>query len=236
MKLPDTIEDAMSAAGTTLRQLADWGCRGFDSSEQTLAILKGLGVLQSPVGAGRETLEHIVKELGECRRCGLSNTRRHILFGQGDPKAQLVFVGQGPAVEEDRSGHLLVGPAGELLARIIEAMKLSRDQIYICNVIKCHPPGDRNPDPGESAACKPFLERQLAAIAPKVICTLGSFATQALLKTQTPVTELRGRFHTCNNIKVMPTFHPAALLRNPDQKRAVWEDMKKIMVLLRIPQ
>lgn len=236
MKQPDTINETLLALSESLRQMSRYGCRGFDCSDQVLAKLKGLGAAQPPVSVERETLDEIRKDLGACRRCGLSKTRHHIVFGEGDPEARLVFVGEGPGAEEDRSGHPFVGPAGELLTRIIEAMKLSRDQVYICNVIKCRPPGNRNPTPEEIVTCGPFLERQLDVIAPTVICTLGSFAAHKLLKTQAPISKLRGRFHTYNNSKVMPTFHPAYLLRNPDQKRAVWQDMKKIMALLRIPQ
>jgi DNA polymerase len=181
-----------------------------------------------------EDLKRIRDDLGDCRRCGLSSRRSHIVFGEGDPHARIVFVGEGPGFEEDRSGRPFVGPAGQLLSRIIEAIKLTREQVYICNVIKCRPPGNRNPAPEEIGACRPFLERQIVAIGPEVICTLGTFAAQTLLQTQTPISRLRGRFHTCNGIRLMPTYHPAYLLRNPDQKRAVWEDMKKIAALLRI--
>lgn len=235
MKQPDTLNGTLIAVCQSLRQMAHYGCRGFDSSDQTLSILKGLRFDRPSVQAETETLDQIQTHLGECRRCGLSKTRRNIVFGEGDPKAQLVFVGEGPGSEEDNRGRPFVGPAGELLGRIIGAMKLSRKQVYICNVIKCRPPGNRNPTPEEVATCSPFLARQLDTLEPKVICTLGSFAAQALLNTQTPISKLRGRFHTYKDIRVMPTFHPAYLLRNPDQKRAVWEDMKKIMTVLRIP-
>jgi DNA polymerase len=182
-----------------------------------------------------DRLEGIRTDLGDCQRCSLVAGRTHIVFGDGNPKARLVFVGEGPGADEDRQGIPFVGAAGQLLNKIIEAMKLSRDQVYICNVIKCRPPGNRNPKPDEIAACRPFMERQLAAISPEVICTLGTFASQTLLDTDQPISGIRGRFHTYKNARVMPTFHPAYLLRNPDQKRAVWEDMKKILALLRIP-
>lgn len=235
IKLPDTIEEAINAVHISLRQLSRYGVRGFDCSEQALATLEGLSFIQTADAKTKDTLDTIESDLGDCQRCGLSKTRRKIVFGAGDPGAELVFIGEGPGAEEDRSGQPFVGPAGELLTRIIAAMKLSREQVYICNVIKCRPPGNRNPAPEEIATCSPFLMRQLDAIAPKVICTLGSFATQMILNTQTPISRLRGRFHAYKDIKVMPTFHPAYLLRNPDQKRAVWDDMKKIMTLLRIP-
>lgn len=214
--------------------MARWGCRGFDCSEQTLETLKNWGRPPATPRPEAEGLDRIRDDLGQCRRCGLSAKRTHIVFGEGDPNARLVFVGEGPGFEEDRSGHPFVGPAGQLLTKIIEALKLSRDQVYICNVIKCRPPGNRNPATEEIAACRPFLERQIDAIRPEAICTLGTFAAQTLLNTQQPISKLRGRFHTYNGIRLMPTYHPAYLLRNPEQKRAVWEDMKKIAALLRI--
>ena len=216
----------------TLRSLAATGYQGFDCHAESLEKIEKWGQGWTFCS---ETLTSIRADLGDCQRCGLSKTRRKIVFGEGTPKAELVFVGEGPGSEEDRTGRPFVGPAGELLTRIIEAMKLSREQVYICNVVKCRPPGNRNPTPEEIATCSPFLARQLDVMAPKVICTLGGFPAQMLLNTQTPVSKLRGRFHTYKDIKVMPTFHPAYLLRNPDQKRAVWEDMKEIMAVLRIP-
>jgi DNA polymerase len=138
-------------------------------------------------------------------------------------------VGEGPGFEEDRQGKPFVGAAGQLLTRIIEAIKLSRSQVYSCNIIKCRPPENRNPKPDEIKRCSPFLERQIAAIQPDFICALGTFAAQRLLQTTTPISRLRGRFHQYRGIKVLPTYHPAYLLRNPDKKRDVWEDMKMLM-------
>jgi DNA polymerase len=234
MKQMDPISNALDAIKGTLEQMAQWGCRGFDCSEPVLETLKRWDRPLSLPKTETEGLDAIRADLGQCRRCGLSAGRTHIVFGEGDPNARLLFVGEGPGFEEDRSGRPFVGPAGQLLAKIIEAIKLSRDQVYICNVIKCRPPGNRNPATEEIAACRPFLERQIRAVRPEAICTLGTFAAQTLLNTQTPISKLRGRFQTYNGIRVMPTYHPAYLLRNPDQKRAVWEDMKKIAALLRI--
>jgi DNA polymerase len=234
MKQPENIPDTLGVLKGTLEQLARWGCRGFDCSEDALETLKSWDRPPNTPKPETEGLEHIREDLGDCHRCGLSAKRTHIVYGEGDPNARLVFVGEGPGYEEDRSGRPFVGPAGQLLTKIIEAIKLSRDQVYICNVIKCRPPGNRNPAPEEIDACRPFLERQIAAISPEVICTLGTFAAQTLLNTQTPISKLRGRFHTYKGIRLMPTYHPAYLLRNPDQKRAVWQDMKKIASLLRI--
>ncbi len=234
MKTPADPYHTIEAVKATLRQMAAWGCRGFDPGPETLQILQRWAAPQTTVEVPPETLEDIRRHLGDCQRCRLAKGRTHIVFGQGDPKARLVFVGEGPGADEDRQGLAFVGAAGQLLTKIIEAMKLTRETVYICNVIKCRPPGNRNPEPDEIQACRPFLERQLTAIAPEVICTLGTFAAQTLLDTTTPISRLRGRFHEYNGIKLMPTYHPAYLLRNPEQKRAVWEDIQKIMVLLNL--
>lgn len=229
MKPPNDPYDAIDAAKNTLRQMARWGCRGFDPAPETLSTLQRWAMPKASEEADPESLEAIRRRLGDCQRCRLSNGRTHIVFGQGNPNAQLVFVGEGPGADEDRQGLAFVGAAGRLLTKIIAAMNLTREEVYICNVIKCRPPGNRNPQPDEIQACRPFLERQLTAIAPKVICTLGTFAAQTLLDTAAPISRLRGRFHDYNGIHLMPTYHPAFLLRNPDQKRAVWEDVQKIM-------
>lgn len=176
-----------------------------------------------------ETLEEIRIDLGNCRRCKLAKSRTNIVFGSGDPKARLVFVGEGPGFEEDKQGEPFVGAAGRLLTKIIQSINLTREKVYICNIIKCRPPGNRNPSPDEIKACFPFLKRQIAAIKPDFICALGTFAAQALLNTEEPISKLKGRFHDYKGIKVLPTYHPAYLLRNPDKKRDVWEDMKMLM-------
>ncbi len=231
---PATLDDTLTALHNTLVQLSNWGCRGFDCSPQSLAILEKWADPKDGQVVG-ESLDAIRSDLGECTRCGLSANRTHLVFGEGDPKAELMFVGEGPGLDEDRSGKPFIGLAGQLLTRIIEAMHLTRDQVYICNVVKCRPPDNRNPEPVEIQTCRPFLDRQIKAVAPKVICALGSVATKVLLDTDQAVSRLRGRFHEYAGIKVMPTYHPAYLLREPDQKRLVWDDVKKIMALLRIP-
>jgi DNA polymerase len=210
----------------TLRVLADDGYRGFDCSHQSLAKIEQWG---QPRDDFAETLEDIRGELGDCQRCRLAQGRNNIVFGAGNPGAKLLFVGEGPGFEEDRQGLPFVGAAGRLLTRIIEAIKLSRDQVYICNVIKCRPPENRNPESDEIKACFTFLERQIDAIQPDFIVALGTFAAQTLLETSTPISRLRKRFHEYKGIKVLPTYHPAYLLRNPDKKRDVWEDMKMLM-------
>ena len=172
------------------------------------------------------SLEEVRAHLGDCTRCKLHTGRKTIVFGVGNPKADLVFVGEGPGADEDAQGEPFVGRAGQLLTQIIEAIQLRWEDVYICNIIKCRPPGNRNPEPDEIAACEPLLKAQLAAIQPKLICALGTFAAHTLLRTKEPISRLRGRFFTYEGIPLLPTFHPAYLLRNPHEKRTVWEDMK----------
>ncbi len=167
-----------------------------------------------------------------CPRCKLARGRTHIVFGQGNPKAELMFVGEAPGREEDEQGLAFVGRAGQLLTKIIEAMGEKREDVWIANVLKCRPPNNRNPEPDEVASCRPFLDEQIRLIAPKVIVTLGTFAAQALLETDEPIGRLRGRWQTARGVRVMPTFHPAFLLRSPERKRDVWEDMKLVRDLL----
>ncbi|MBI3811583.1 MAG: uracil-DNA glycosylase [Nitrospirae bacterium] len=183
-------------------------------------------------------------EIGDCTRCKLHTGRTHLVFGTGDPEAGLMFVGEAPGEDEDRQGLPFVGKAGQLLTRIIEAMGLKRESVYIANIIKCRPPRNRNPEPDEIASCSPFIQRQIEILRPKVVCALGSFAARTLLGTGQKISQLRGRFHdlpilssdgSTAGIKVMPTFHPAYLLRNPDDKKRVWEDMKMIMRELNLP-
>jgi uracil-DNA glycosylase family 4 len=165
----------------------------------------------------------------DCTRCKLHALgRRQVVFGVGSPTASLMFVGEAPGEDEDRQGEPFVGRAGQLLTKIIEAIGLTRQQVYIANVIKCRPPGNRNPEPDEVASCEPFLFEQIATIQPKVIVALGKFAAQSLLRSTEPITRLRGRVFDFRGAKLIPTFHPAYLLRNPPAKREVWEDMKKV--------
>ncbi len=178
---------------------------------------------------GQAGLAAIREELGDCRRCKLHASRTHLVFGSGNPDADLVFVGEAPGFEEDRQGLPFVGKAGQLLTGIVEAIGFRREEVYICNVIKCRPPGNRNPEGDEIASCEPFLREQLAAIRPKVICALGTFSAQTLLQTREKISSLRGRFHLYEGIPLMPTYHPAYLLRNPQDKRLVWEDAQQII-------
>jgi len=174
-------------------------------------------------------LNRVWKDMADCRLCRLGETRHNLVFGDGDPHARVVFVGEAPGADEDQQGLPFVGRAGQLLTKIIEAMGMSRKNVYICNILKCRPPQNRNPLPEEISVCEPFLKRQLEIIKPEIICALGTFAAKTLLKTEVPITVLRGRFHSYEGIKLMPTYHPAYLLRNPSAKKLVWEDVQLIM-------
>jgi DNA polymerase len=183
---------------------------------------------EGPPASG-DRLRVIRADIGDCTRCKLHSGRTNIVFGVGSPEARLMFVGEGPGADEDEQGEPFVGRAGQLLTQIIKAMGLAREEVYIANVVKCRPPGNRNPEPDEIASCSPFLQAQIAAIQPVVIVALGKFAAQTLLQTETPISRLRGQFHVLGDTVVMPTFHPSYLLRNPAAKREVWEDMKMVM-------
>jgi uracil-DNA glycosylase len=200
-----------------------------------LAVPASAAVAVSEAPAdGAAPLTAIRADLGDCQRCRLAGGRRTIVFGQGNPNAELMFVGEAPGADEDEQGLAFVGRAGQLLTDIIEkGLKMPRPQVYIANIIKCRPPGNRNPEPDEVLTCVPFLERQIEAIRPKVLVGLGKFAAQWLCKTATPITRLRGRLSAYRDIPVMPTYHPAYLLRNPSAKKEVWEDMKVVLDLLR---
>jgi DNA polymerase len=224
----DSFIRVIDELSQSLRSLADTGVRGFECSPDCLQILNNWGKGVKRSGAV-ETLEGIREDLGDCHRCQLCQSRTRIVFGRGDPKARLMFIGEGPGYEEDRAGEPFVGAAGQLLTRIIEAIKLTREKVYIANVVKCRPPGNRLPETEEIATCSPFLRRQIKAIRPLYICTLGNCAAQTLLNSTDPISRLRGRFFEYQGIRVLPTFHPAFLLRNSDKKREVWEDMKLLM-------
>jgi DNA polymerase len=185
---------------------------------------------------GSASLGDLRREIGDCQRCKLAPHRTNLVFGVGNAAARLVFVGEAPGADEDTKGEPFVGRAGQLLTEIItKGMGLRREDVYIANVIKCRPPDNRNPEPDEVASCEPFLIRQLGLIGPQVIVALGKFAAQTLLRTKTPITKLRGQWGDYRGIKVMPTFHPAYLLRNPGDKRLVWADIKAVMAELGLP-
>jgi uracil-DNA glycosylase family 4 len=178
------------------------------------------------------SLAVIRAELGDCQRCKLCKTRKNIVFGVGPEPAALMFIGEAPGADEDRLGDPFVGKAGELLDKMIEAMGWGRTDVYIANVLKCRPPNNRNPEPDEVAACRPFLDAQIQAVRPRIIVTLGRPAANVVLGRDAPISSLRGRFHDFRGVRVMPTFHPAYLLREPDRKRDTWSDLKQVIAEL----
>ncbi len=187
--------------------------------------------------AAGEAIEKLKSWASDCHRCPLAETRNKLVFGEGSPKARLVFVGEAPGAEEDKTGRPFVGRAGKLLSKIIAAMGFEREDVYICNILKCRPPGNRNPNPTEVAACSPILREQLKVLGAEVIVALGSPSSKTLLETREGISKIRGRFHSYYGVPLMPTFHPAFLLRNPGEqyKRMVWEDMKAVLRKLGLP-
>jgi DNA polymerase len=217
-------EDAPSSLASTVVQVDLFGeVVAGPRADQRLK-----GVLVPVIESRDDSLDAIRDDLGDCKRCKLHEHRRTIVFGEGNPQASLVFVGEGPGAEEDATGRPFVGRAGQLLDKIIAAIGLRREDVYIANIVKCRPPLNRTPERDEVETCEPFLFRQLMFIRPSVIVALGSPAFQTLLRTKESITRARGEWREWNGIKVMPTFHPAFLLRSPDKKREVWEDMKKV--------
>jgi DNA polymerase len=178
-------------------------------------------------------LQAVREEIGDCKRCRLSEGRRNIVFGEGNANASLMFVGEGPGREEDIQGRPFVGDAGQVLTNLIKKMGMNRDDVYIANIVKCRPPNNRDPEEDEKATCYPFLEKQIAIIKPKVIMALGRVAAHTLTGLEIPITKLRGNFLMYNNIPVMPTFHPAYLIRNPKDKWLTWEDAQKVIEKLK---
>jgi DNA polymerase len=190
---------------------------------------------ESPRPPERETLDEIQRDLGDCQRCKLAGGRKHIVFGQGNPHAELVFVGEGPGADEDEQGLPFVGRAGQLLNRMLQSVGIRREDAYICNVVKCRPPENRTPEPDEVATCSPFLYRQLEVIQPKVIVCLGAVAAKTLLNTTRGISQYRGEWLDWRGHKLMATYHPAYLLRNPPAKADVWKDLQKVMAELGLP-
>lgn len=206
----------LSSLQDYLTSLKDEGVEGIPQQHVLPSARKG------------DLLKQVRNNLGECTRCKLHPHRKNIVFGTGNPEAKLVFIGEGPGGDEDIQGKPFVGRAGQLLTKIINSINLTREEVYIANIIKCRPPQNRNPEPDEIKACEPFLIQQLDVIQPKIICALGTFAAQTLLETDERISRLRGRFISYRGSKLIATFHPAYLLRNPQKKRDVWEDMKMI--------
>ena len=213
MSIRQEIDITIKAIADTFRFFENLGCNGFECQATSLQALEKW---QASAEYHHETLEVVRQDLGECQRCRLWKRRSYIVFGEGNPNARLMFVGEGPGFDEDQTGKPFVGAAGQLLTKIIQAMQLNRADVYIANIIKCRPPGNRTP------------------LSDEIKTTLGSVAAQALLQTKSPISRLRGNWRTSMGIRVMPTYHPAYLLRNPDRKRDVWEDIKLIMKELNI--
>ena len=211
-----------------------WRTRDAETVAPPAALREVVEDTAVPAATGAlETLADIREDLGDCTRCQLhAMGRRQLVFGVGSPNARLMFVGEAPGQDEDAQGVPFVGRAGQLLTKMIEAIGYRREDVYIANVIKCRPPGNRNPEPAEVASCEPFLFRQVEAVRPAVIVALGTFAAQALLKTQESISRLRGRVYQYGGAQLIPTFPPAYLLRSPDRKRDAWEDLKKAKALV----
>jgi DNA polymerase len=204
------------------------------SDRKLLSGTEGNLFADSSAAYDAETLEELRAAIGDCRLCKLCAGRTHLVFGVGNPKAKLMFIGEGPGRDEDLQGEPFVGRAGQLLTDIItKGMGLRREDVYIANVVKCRPPDNRNPEPDEVGSCEPFLKKQIDLIRPEIIIALGKFAVQTLLQSKVPITKLRGNWHSYHGIKLMPTFHPAYLLRNPGDKKLVWEDIKKVIKEMR---
>lgn len=240
--MPDRIkqiDELLGAARSRFAYLRELGIERLASppDEHDLPVCPaGLLDLNSTPPCRSETLDEVEADLRDCQRCPLGQSRTRLVFGTGNPRASLVFVGEAPGRDEDLKGEPFVGEAGQLLDRILFAMGLKREDVYICNVLKCRPPGNRDPLPDEITTCEPFLIRQLAAIRPRVIVGLGRFAVQSLLKNKIPISRLRGEWQSYQGIPLMPTYHPAYLLRNPHGKREVWEDMKEVRRRLQTEQ
>ena len=199
------------------------------------AVKKNVKREKSAVKNGKDNaslLLGLFNDIKDCRKCGLCKGRTNLVFGVGNPEAELMFIGEGPGRDEDLQGIPFVGRAGQLLTKIIEAMKFKREDVYIANIVKCRPPENRNPSEDEALACIPYLLKQVEIISPKVIVCLGSVAVSYFLNTDEKITQVRGKFREWNGIPVMPTFHPAFLLRNPNMKKPVWEDMQEVMKFL----
>jgi DNA polymerase len=213
--------------------LGAWAAPGSPTVRPARSEAEGEAVDEGAlISVGRRSLAQVRAELGECTRCKLHSTRRSIVFGVGAEDAPLMFVGEAPGEQEDRRGEPFVGPAGELLDKMIEAMGWTRQSVYIANILMCRPPGNRNPEADEVERCMPFLQAKIAAIAPRIIVALGRPSANTLLGTDAPISALRGTFHERFGARIMPTFHPAYLLREPDRKRDTWADLKLVIAEL----
>ena len=232
MNMASTAKSSTKTAAAAASSLAAPPSTKAAPSLPIISVPSGPTLFEAAECVPNETLDDIRADLGECTRCRLHKARTKLVFGVGNPKAELVFVGEGPGHDEDIQGEPFVGRAGKLLTQMIEAMSLRREDVYICNVVKCRPPENRLPDKDEIAVCSPFLLRQLAAIQPKVICCLGACSAQTLLATTQGISRFRGEWFDFRGSKLIATYHPAYLLRNPPAKSEVWKDLQKVMAFL----
>ncbi|MEI6125686.1 MAG: uracil-DNA glycosylase [Pseudomonadota bacterium] len=226
MSLPEDLQKELSHIIVSLKSHVESqqlsGIQHFYSRPAEVSVAR-------PGGSEKpELLLNLRAELGDCRRCALCNGRKNIVFGEGDPDAGLMFIGDGPDADDDAQGRPCAGKAGQLLTRIIKAIQLERSQVYISNILKCRPSENRDPEGAETQTCLPFLKKQIEIIAPRIICALGTFAAQALLGTDREMPELRGRFHALGDMLVMPTYHPAYLLSHEEKKKETWKDMQMV--------
>ena len=241
METSDGLPETLAMVRAYLEELRESGVDGLPITAEGSAVPTAPAVAPGAVPAAsgeRESLDDIRADLGECGRCALGKGRTNLVFGVGNPRSPIVFVGEAPGRDEDLKGEPFVGEAGQLLNRIITRMGLKREDVYICNVLKCRPPGNRNPEPEEVEQCGPFMLRQVKAIAPEVVVALGTFAAQTLLASKAPISKMRGHFHDYHGIPLMPTFHPSFLLHNKkdtDKFWIVWDDMVQVLQKLKMP-
>jgi uracil-DNA glycosylase len=244
-KIPDTKQHTRNSLLTHLNTLQSFGMECVFAPENSSLVDSQSNVVEQlskessdepmkkTLNKKAKTLDELQnKVIGDCKRCKLCKGRNNVVFGDGNPHAELMFIGEGPGADEDEQGIPFVGRAGKLLSKIIESMGYTREEIYIANVVKCRPPKNRNPETDEIEQCMPFLMQQIALIKPKAVICLGKFAAQTVLDSKIPISKLRGDFREIDGVQIMPSFHPAYLLRNPAMKRLMWEDCKKVMTLL----
>ena len=222
---------AMGIERIPLNTIQDTGYKTQDKKSHASCILHHASALNSQ--QKRDALQALRDEIGDCQRCKLSKGRKNIVFGEGSVDAEIMFIGEGPGEDEDLQGRPFVGKAGQLLTKLIEKMGFKREDVYIGNIVKCRPPGNRDPEEDEISACSPFIKKQADIISPKVVVSLGRVSTQTLIGVKIPIGKLRGKFYQFENIPLMPTFHPSYLLRNPKDKWLVWEDVQKVLERLK---
>jgi uracil-DNA glycosylase family 4 len=235
--MPEPLKEELYRLAAGLKDFVNYqrrlGLQLLEGSYPVSIVKPGTAVAASPEPNASMSLEELREEMGDCRRCKLWQSRTRLVFGVGDYKARLMFIGEAPGAEEDKQGEPFVGEAGQLLNNLLHKLGLNRQEIYITNVIKSRPPKNRVPMADEIAACRPFLIQQIAAIRPQIIVTLGGVATHALLETKTPISRLRGKWQQWQGIAVMPTFHPSYLLRVPQERKKTWDDMVKVLEIYR---